>query len=85
VQQDNRRLEMEVSLLNSDELIKKEKKAYEEMAKLKNEAEELKVELLRKETDMSALLTRNRALETQLVQLRHERDRLIEVSSDLKI
>jgi hypothetical protein len=58
---------MELSLLKSDESMKKEKKAYEEMAKLKNEAEELKVELLRKETDISALLTRNRALETQLV------------------
>jgi len=55
---------MESSLLRSDEHIKKERKAYEELAKFKNEAEELKVELLRKETDMSALLTRNRALET---------------------
>jgi len=55
---------METSLLRSDDYIKKERKAYEEMAKLKNEAEELKVELLRKETDMSALLTRNRAFET---------------------
>ena len=74
-----------MSLVRSDESLKKERKAYEEMAKLKNEAEELKVELLRKETDISALLTRNRALETQLQQLRQERDRLLEVSSDLKI
>ena len=64
MQQENLSLEMEKSLLRSDEHMKKERKAYEEIAKLKNEAEELKVDLLRKETDMSALMTRNRALET---------------------
>lgn len=52
---------------------------------LKNESEELKVELLKKDTDISALVTRNRALESQLVQLRQERDRLLDVSSDLKV
>ncbi len=64
MQQENLSLEMETSLLRSDEHMKKDRQAYEEIAKLKNEAEELKVDLLRKETDMSALLTRNRALET---------------------
>jgi hypothetical protein len=85
VQQDNRRLEMELSLYKSDEALKKEQKAYQEMAQLKSDAEELKMEVLKKESDISALLTRNRALEAQLITLRQERDRLIDVSSELKI
>ena len=61
---------MEMSLLKSDESQKKEQKAYQEIAKYKNEAEELKIDILGKETDISALITRNRALETQIAQLR---------------
>lgn len=76
---------MEVSLYKSDEQLKKEQKTYHEIAMLKNEAEELKMDVMKKETDISALITRNRSLEAQLVQLRQERDRLLDVSSDLKI
>jgi hypothetical protein len=55
---------MELSLVKSSDNIKKEQQTYQEIAKLKNEAEELKMAILGKETDISALMTRNRALET---------------------
>ena len=43
------------------------------------------MENMRKDTDISALLTRNGALEAHIVSLRNERDRLLEVSSNLKV
>lgn len=55
---------MELSLLKSDEHVNKERKAYQEIAQLKNQAEELKMDILRKDTDISALMTRNRSLES---------------------
>ena len=85
LQQDQRRLELENEMLRSSERVKKEEQAYQEVARLENTVEDLKAELSGKEREIAQLMSKNRALDNQINSLRHERDRLLEVSSDLKV
>ena len=78
-------MELENEMLRSSERIKKEEQQYQEISKLENLVEDLKAELSSKERELSAVLSKNRGLENQVNTLRHERDTLLEVSSDLKV
>ena len=78
-------MELENEMLRSSERIKKEEQQYQEISKLENLVEDLKAELSSKERELSAVLSKNRGFENQVNTLRHERDRLLEVSSDLKV
>ena len=72
-------------MLRSSERIKKEEQMYQEISKLENLVEDLRAELASKERDLSSFMSKNRGLENQISALKHERDRLLEVSSDLKV
>ena len=72
-------------MLRSDERAKKEESVYQEVAKLQNLAEDLKAEKLATERENTKLMAKIRQLETQIDVLTQERDRLIEISSNLKV
>ena len=85
LQQDLRRLELENEMLRSSDRVKKEEQAYQEVARLENTVEDQKAELSSREREIAQLMSKNRQLGNQVSSLRHERDRLLEVSSDLKV
>ena len=72
-------------MLRSDDRAKKEEAVYQEISKLQNQLEDVKAEKLALERENVRVLARLRQLETQLSQITQERDRLIEISSDLKV
>lgn len=82
---DVRRLQLDNELLRSDERGKKEEVTFHEIAKLENQVEDLKSEKAHSERENAKLLAKIRQMDAQLVSIKQERDRLLELSSDLKI
>jgi len=72
-------------MLRSDERAKKEEAVFAEMAKLESKLEDLKAEKMAFERENAKLQARVRQLETQIETTKQERDRLLEISSDLKV
>jgi len=58
---------------------------YQEIASREDEIEDIRSQLLKKEAECAQLVSRNRSLESQVRGLKSERDRLLEVSQDLKV
>ena len=59
--------------------------SFQEIAKLENQVEDLKSDKASSERENSKLLAKIRQMDAQLVSIKQERDRLLDVSSDLKI
>ena len=82
---DVRRLQLDNEMLRSDERAKRQEAPYQEISKLENRMEDLKAEKMELERDNSKLLSKIRQLDAQLITVKQERDRLLEISSDLKV
>ena len=72
-------------LRTSDDRNKKEEATYQEIAKLENEVEDLKSERASSERENTKMQAKIRQMETQILSIKQERDRLLAISSDLKI
>lgn len=83
---DVRRLQLDNELVrSSDGRAKKEQVTFQEIAKLENQVEDLKSEKASSERDNTKLLSKIRQMDGQITSLKQERERLLEVSSDLKV
>ena len=70
-------MELENEMLRSEDRVKKEEQAYQEVARLENTVEDLKAELSAREREIAQLMSKNRQLDNQINSLRHERERLL--------
>ena len=72
-------------MLRTDDRGKKEEATYQEIAKLENQVEDLKSDRASSERENTKLQAKIRQMEAQILSIKQERDRLLNISSELKI
>ena len=72
-------------MLRTGDQGKKEEATYQEIAKLENQVEDLKSDRASSERENTKLQAKIRQMESQILSIKQERDRLLTISSDLKI
>ena len=83
---DLRRIQLDNELLRaSDGNANKDFAQFQEVAKLENSIEDLKSEKANSERENTKLLAKIRIMDGQITSLKKERERLLEISSDLKV